>query len=120
MVAVPALLPLSIDDLPRHLGAPQPVPTSVQALLDQLPSTDPTDSTRFFQYRGLNILVSFDAGTRRFNDWLLLGRNEDVLMQMAGLSAEAASYLVLPVFHARRPTQVLGVRVVPLTAMSRQ
>ena len=120
VVAVPALLGLSIDELTRYLGAPRPVPASVQALLSQLPSADSPDSTRFFHVRGLDILVSYDASTRHFNDWLLLGGNEDVLMQRAGLSVEAANYLVLPVFHARRPTQMLGVRVVPLAAMSRQ
>ena len=120
VVAVPALLQLSIDELAHYLGPSQPVPAAVQALLRQLPSADPADSTRFFQFRGLNILVSFNDSTRRFNDWLLLGSNEDVLMQRAGLSADAANYLVLPVFHARRPTQVLGVRVVPLTAVSQR
>ncbi|MCI1187074.1 hypothetical protein MON38_06555 [Hymenobacter sp. DH14] len=114
VVAVPALLSLSVDALARKLGPPQPIPSSVQALLSQLPSAEPSDSLQFFRYRSLDVLVSYDAGTRRFNDLLLLGSNEDLLMQRAGLSAEASNYLLLPVFHARRPTQMLGLRVVPL------
>ena len=114
VVAVPALLGLSVDSLARYLGPPQPVPAPVQAMLAQLPNAEPADSTRFFRYRGLDLLVSYDAGTRRFNDLLLLGANEDLLMQRAGLSAEAVSYLLLPVFHAHRPTQQLGLRVVPV------
>jgi hypothetical protein len=114
VVAVPALLGLSVDDLARHLGPPQPVPAAVQALLSRLPSADLADSTRFFRYRSLSVLVSYDAATRRFNDLLLLGANEDLLMQRAGLAAEASNYLLLPVFHARHPTWLLGLRVVPV------
>ena len=114
VVALPALLGLSVDDLARHLGPPQPVPTSVQALLNQLPSAEAADSTRFFRYRSLSLLVSYDADTRRFIDLLLLGPNEDLLMQRAGLAAEANNYLLLPVFRARHPTQLLGLRVVPV------
>ena len=113
-VAVPALLGLSIDDLGRHLGAPRPMPASVRAMLSELPGTDSVDSTRFFRSRHLDVVVSYDAATRRFNDLLLLGPDEDLLMQRAGLSAEAANYLLLPVFRARRPTQLLGLRVVPI------
>ena len=114
VVALPALFGLSVDALARHLGPPQPMPTSVQAMLTQLPGADPADSTQFFRYRSLEVLVSYDAVTRRFNDLLLLGADEDLLLQRAGLSAEAANYLLLPVFYARRPTQLLGLRVVPL------
>ena len=113
-VVVPALLGLSVDALAQHLGPPRPVPTAVQALLDQLPGADPADSTRFFRCRNLDVLVSYDAGTRRCNDLLLLGPNEDLLMQRAGLMAEAANYLLLPVFYVHRPAQLLGLRVVPL------
>lgn len=120
VVAVPALLGLSVDELAQHLGPPQRVPASVQTMLAQLPNTGPADSTQFFRFRGLDILVSYDVQTRRFDDLLLLGPNEDRLMQRAGLSAEAANYLLLPVFYARRPTQVLGLRVVPISPVSLQ
>ena len=73
---------------------------------------------RFFRYRSLDVLVSYDAGTRRLHDLLLLGANEDLLMQRAGLSAEASNYLLLPAFHSRRPTQMLGLRVVPVNPTS--
>ena len=114
VVALPTLLKLPVDGLARHLGPPRPVPASVRALLSQLPSADLADSTRFFRFRNLEMLVSYDAGTRRCDDLLLLGANEDLLMQRAGLSAEARNYLLLPVFHARRPMQMLGLRVVPV------
>lgn len=120
VIAVPALLGLSVDALARELGPPRPLPASVQALLSQLPSADPADSLRFFRYRNLEVLVNYDAATRRFNDLLLLGTNEDLLMQHAGLSAEASNYLLLPVFQARHPTQILGLRVVPLDPVSLQ
>ena len=120
VVAVPALLGLSVDKLPRHLGPALLPPATVQATLSQLPATDPADSTRFFQFRSLSVLASFDPATRRLQDLLLLGPDEDQLMQQAGLSAEASNYLVLPVFHYRRPTQLLGLRVVPLDPLPLQ
>ena len=120
LVAVPALLKLSVDELTRHVGSPQEVPATVQAALSQMPVFDPTDSTRFFRFRALDMVVSFDAATRRLNDLLLIGSNEDQLMQRAGLSADAASYLLLPVFHAHRPMQLLGLRVVPLAPVQLQ
>ena len=114
VVVVPALLGLSVDALARQLGPPQPVPAPVQKALSQLPSTDPADSVRFFRYRSLDVLVSYNAATRRPNDLLLLGSDEDLLMQRAGLSAEASNYLLLPAFHVRHPMQMLGLRVVPI------
>jgi len=114
VVALPALLGLSVDAVAQHLGPPRPVPASVRAMLAQLPGGGPADSTQFFRYRNLEVLVSYDAGTRRLIDLLLLGPNEDLLLQRAGLSAEDANYLLLPVFYVRRPTQLLGLRVVPL------
>ena len=119
-VAVPALLGLSVDDLSRHLGPPQPLTASVQALLSQMPVPEQADSLLFFRRRTLEVLVSYDAKSRRFNDLLLLGSNEDRLMQRAGLAAETVTYLVLPVFHARHPTQLLGLRVVPLDPIKLQ
>lgn len=120
VIAVPALLGLSVDALARQLGPPRPVPTAVQAVLSQFPTADPTDSLRYFRHRRLDVLVSYDAATRRCNDLLLLGTNEDRLMQRAGLSDEAANYLLLPVFHLRHPTQLLGLRVVPLDPLPLQ
>ena len=114
VLALPALLGLSVDALAQHLGPPRLAPTSVQAMLAHLPNADPADSVRFFRYRNLDVLVNYDAGTRRCNDLLLLGRDEVRLMQRAGLSDDAATYLLLPVFHARHPTQMLGLRIVPL------
>ncbi|GAA4034280.1 hypothetical protein GCM10022409_18290 [Hymenobacter glaciei] len=113
-VAVPTLLGLSVDELARHLGPPQPMPVSVKAVLEQFPIADTADSTRYFRYQHLSLLASYDNATRHLNDLVLLGTNEDLLMQQAGLAVEAANYLVLPVFQAHRPTQLLGLRVVPL------
>ena len=118
VVALPALLGLTVEELARHLGPPQPVPTPLQALLSQMPSTAPADSLRFFRFRTLNLLVNFDAGTRRLNDLLLIGSNEGLLMQRTGLLDDAANYLLLPVFHNHRPTKLLGLRVVPIDPVS--
>ena len=114
VVALPALLGLPVDAWAQRLGPARPVPGAVQAVLNQLPGAAIPDSLRFFRCRSLEVLVSYDPGTGRCTDLLLLGPDEDLLMQRAGLSAEAAGYLLLPVFWAHRPTQQLGLREVPL------
>lgn len=114
VVAMPALLGLPVDTLAQRLGGPRPMPASVLAQLAQLPRADSADSMQYFHYRSLDMVVSYNAATRRFHDLLLLGANEDLLVQRAGLSAEAAGYLLLPVFHVSHPMQQLGLRVVPV------
>ena len=113
---VSALLPLSIDEISQQLGPRLPVP---DAFLDptRVPSihTDERpDSTVLFQRRGLNIVVAFDGRTRRVNELLLIGTNENELMARSGLQLNSPEYLVLPFFQRQQPTQLMGLRVLAL------
>lgn len=110
VVDIPGLLNLSIDELSRPLGPPRPIPAGfVDPTLSVRSQT--LDSTTLFQHHGLSIIASYDYRTRRVSDLLLLGSDENRLMSAAQLQLGADRYLVLPVFEARRPTQLLGLRV---------
>ena len=110
---VPGLLALSIEEVGHRLGPPRPVPPALRdpTLLPQQRET--LDSTALFQYRGLNVVVSYDYPTRRVTDLMLMGDNEDELMSQGHLQLGSANYLVLPIFQQRRPTELMGLRVLP-------
>jgi hypothetical protein len=113
---VPALLPLSFDELNQRVGPWQPLPPDfVDPTLDpQAQRRGPIDSMALFRRSGLALVVAYDYHTRRVNDLLLLGSNENELMSRAQLQLGADRYLVLPVFQARQPNQLLGLRVLAL------
>ena len=110
---VPGIIHLSIDQLIRRLGPRRPLPVGftdpVQAPL--LLRQEQIDSSGFFQYQGLAVVAAYNERTRRVSDLLLLGADESELMRRANLQLGAADYLVLPVFEAQRPTQLMGLRV---------
>ena len=110
---LPHLLSLDVDGLGRRLGPAQPVPATftdpAKAPLLQLGYT--ADSVALFRQQGLRIVVSYSYRSRRVIDILLLGANEDSLMQRAKLLPAAPNYMVLPVFKTEHPTELLGVRV---------
>ncbi|MFD2718472.1 hypothetical protein ACFST9_07080 [Hymenobacter monticola] len=113
---VPALLALSFDELNQRVGPWQPVPPGfVDPTLDPLSQRrGPIDSMAMFRRGGLALVVAYDYRTRRVNDLLLLGSNEEELMRRAHLQLGADHYLVLPVFQASQPSQLMGLRVLAL------
>ncbi|GAB3848963.1 hypothetical protein GCM10028822_12640 [Hymenobacter terrigena] len=113
---VAALLPLSIDEINRQLGPRLPVPDAFTdpTRVPSIHSDERPDSTVLFQRRGLNIVVAYDARTRRVNELLLMGSNENELMARSGLQLNSPDYLVLPFFQRQHPTQLMGLRVLAL------
>lgn len=110
---VPKLLFLSIDQLSRRVGPLLPVPGNF-ADPDRPSATlreEDHDSTGYVSYQGLDMVVAYNYRTRRVNDLLLLGVNENELMRRGQLKLGVLSYLVLPVFEAHRTTHLLGLRV---------
>lgn len=81
------------------------------------PGKDPdsykVDSLVLFRPGGLPMIVSFLPAAGAVQDVLLLGPDEATLMRQATLVANAAGYLVLPVFEAQHTDRLLGLRVVP-------
>lgn len=113
---VPALLPLSIDEISRQLGPRLPMPDTFvdPTRLPSIHTNEPMDSTMLFRSRSLTIVVAYDDRTRRVSDLLLLGSNENELMVRSGLQLTSSRYLVLPVFQRQHPTQLMGLRVLAL------
>lgn len=115
VVDVPSLLALTIDELPARLGRPGPLPANfidpAVVALNQIQI--PLDSVAFFRCRGQGFVVTYNAKTRRLIDVLLLGHDEDLLMQRGHLVPDAASYLMVPVFEVGNVMAIQGIRVIP-------
>ena len=111
---VPQLLGLSIDELVPRLGPFRSAPSQLAdpAVASLVSLGEAPDSLAFFESRGLELLATYDPRSRRVLDLVLLGHNEDVLMQRAQLQPSTRSYVVLPVYQASHAGQLLGVRVV--------
>ena len=111
---VPSLLGLNADELAVRLGAPTPAPADyhdpVTLPLEQRGSLN--DSTALFQAGKLPIVATFDARSHQVIDLVVLGPDEEQLMQQANLDPNARDYLLLAVFKARPKGRFLGVRVV--------
>lgn len=115
-LSVPRLLTLSIDEMAQRVGPRLPLPAGFVDPV-ALPPTSPApalDSVALFRCRGLALVTTYDLETRRVSDILLLGNDENDLMSRAQLQLGAEQYLVLPVFQAHRPTQLLGLRVLAI------
>ncbi len=106
---VVAMVGHNIDEVRQRLGPPVELS---QAVRDPI-GIRTVDSTLAFRHQGLTVLASYDAGSRRVLDLLVLGPNEDGLMRRTGLVEGAPSYLLLPVFAFNRSTRFVGLRVVP-------
>lgn len=108
-VDVAAVVGRSIDEVRRRLGPPQALPADFED-----PAGPPAaDSTLAFRPRGLVVVATYDARSRRVLDLLVLGPDEDVLMRRTNLLPRAPAYLLLPVFAMNRSTKFVGLRVVP-------
>ncbi|AMJ66440.1 hypothetical protein [Hymenobacter sp. PAMC 26628] len=108
-VNLAAVVGRSIDEVRRQLGPARALPAGFQDPVRR----SGTDSTLAFQPRGLTVVASYDARTRRVLDLLVLGNDEEALMRRTGLLAEAPGYLLLPVFAVNRSTRLVGLRIVP-------
>jgi hypothetical protein len=111
---VPGLLTLNIDKLTEEIGPRLPIPAGfVDPMMVPLAkASEQVDSAYLFRYRGLAILASFDHHTRRVNNLLLLGSDEEQLMQQANLQLGMENYLVMPVFKESHSARLLGVRII--------
>ncbi|WP_375419244.1 hypothetical protein [uncultured Hymenobacter sp.] len=114
LINLPPALPLAPAAFRAHFGRSRPVGASFvdpgKALADK---NMPADSVVLFELPGLSMVVSFQPGTRRVYDVLLLGADEATLMRQATLRPDDTSYLLLPVFDSRRADHLLGLRVIP-------
>jgi CheY-like chemotaxis protein len=115
---VPELLNLTVDEVGQQIGQLRPVPTAFKdpTQLPLLQQGEPVDSTAWFQYRALNVVVTYNNQTRQVKDLFIIGNNEDELMRRCRLQLGATDYIVLPIFQEHRPTELMGLRVLALNA----
>jgi hypothetical protein len=114
-VDVPQLIGLNIDELRKMLG-PAYESTSekmgLEPTAEQLKATKGEGWVNTFDYHGRTLVVTFHALTRKVRDIVLIGSNEDELLQVGHLSLTASNYIVLPVPDSQSTTQISGLRVV--------
>ena len=115
---LPSLLTLTIDGLSQRIGPRLPVPAGFldPILVPLAKNNERLDSSSLFRSQGLMILASYNYQTREVSNLLLIGSDEDKLMDAANLKLGADEYLLMPVFQEKRPTQKWGLRVIAIDA----
>ncbi|GGF23878.1 hypothetical protein GCM10011383_39420 [Hymenobacter cavernae] len=110
------MLGCTIDQVRQKLGSPLetaeqdlgPEPTEAQK---HTPAGENWNNT--FKNKGTTFIVSFNANTRKVHDIIVLGDDEDELMQRSNLTLTALNYIVVPVLNPENTNKVLGVRMIP-------
>ncbi|WBA43637.1 hypothetical protein [Hymenobacter canadensis] len=112
---MPLLVGRNIDQLRRSLGTPRETKDQkigLEPTAEQMKSTKGQDWINTFEKDGTTIVATFNARTRKVNDIVVLGSDEDELMRRANLSLTDPAYTVQPVTDPRNPGSTIGVRVV--------
>jgi hypothetical protein len=107
---IPALIGRSIDQVRDALGTPQdrtPEPTQLQLDIGI------HEWSNVFTSNGQDLLVTFDAPTRRVVDFFLAGTDRAALMRKGNLDQQSSAYRVEPVRALRDPSKITGVKVTP-------
>lgn len=115
VVDVPTLMGRNIDQVRRVLGPPRehqdqkvgPEPTP-----EQLKATHGEGWINTFERNGTTLVVTFNARTRKVRDLVLIGTDEDEILQKGNLSLTATEYIVLPVVNPQNNREIVGMRVV--------
>lgn len=111
MFDVPALMGKSIDQVRDALGNPN----------DR--NTEPTDLQfsqgirkweNLFTRNGIELLVTFDAGSRQVVDFFIPGEDRVALMQLANVRHGEESYIVEFVRAIGDPSRFTGMKVIPV------
>ncbi|MBC6698323.1 hypothetical protein [Hymenobacter sp. BT190] len=111
---LPLLVGRNIDQLRRSLGTPRETKTDkigLEPTAEQMKSTKGQDWINTFEKDGATIVATFNARTRKVNDIVVLGSDEDEVMRRANLSITDPAYSVQPVADPRNPGNTIGVRV---------
>ncbi|QJX45447.1 hypothetical protein HMJ29_00250 [Hymenobacter taeanensis] len=116
-VDVEQLVGLSIDEVRQVLGPARKTRASelgLEPTAEQLHHTNGEGWINTFEHNGQTILVAFNARTRKVRDMVLLGNNEQELLQRTNLSLASPRYIVLPFaeLDSADNERVVGVRIV--------
>lgn len=114
-VDVAQLVGLPIDEVRRILGPARESSSGNQGLeptAEQLRLTNGEGWTNTFERNGQTVIVTFHARTRKVRDIVLVGTNEEELLQRGNLSLTATRYIVLPFTASDSATTISGLRIV--------
>lgn len=112
---VPALVGRNIDQVRRVLGPPREAPdrkVGAEPTAEQMKATKGEDWINTFEHNGVTVVVTFNARTRKVRDLVLVGTDEDEILQKGNLSLTSAQYIVLPVVNPSNNREIMGMRVV--------
>ncbi|TGD79761.1 hypothetical protein [Hymenobacter wooponensis] len=114
-VDVAQLIGLSIDELRQVLGPAHEASADKRGLeptAEQLRLTNGEGWINTFDHNGQTIVVAFHARTRKVRDIVLVGPNEEELMQRGNISLTSPHYIVLPFTESDSSEKVAGLRIV--------
>lgn len=115
-INLPELITHNIDYVRRRLGRPQ---EAADELVGADPSAAQLKATKgegwinTFDVQGTTLVVTFNARNRKVSDMVLMGTNEDQLMQRGRLTLNDPAYIVLSIPEPGQMNKVRGVRIVP-------
>ena len=108
---VPSLVGMSIDDIRQRLVLSphdlHPEPTELQLQLGMY------EWSNLFEKEGQQLLVFFDARTRRVIRFFLPGEDKTILMRKGNLVDGHSAYQVISVRALVNPSQITGIKIVP-------
>lgn len=111
---LPLLVGRNIDQVRRNLGAPRETKDQkigLEPTAEQMKATKGEDWVNTFEKNGTTIVATYNARTRKVNNLVVLGSDEDELMRRANLSLTDASYTVQPIADPKNPGSTVGLRV---------
>ncbi|MDU0372403.1 hypothetical protein ACFPAF_18525 [Hymenobacter endophyticus] len=114
-VDVPVLVGRNIDQVRRALGPPQETKEQkigLEPTAEQMKATRGEDWINTFERKGVTVVATFNARTRKVRDLVVVGSDEDELLRNANLSLTAPGYMVLPVANPSNNREIIGMRVV--------
>ncbi|GAB3238090.1 hypothetical protein GCM10027346_30340 [Hymenobacter seoulensis] len=114
-VDVPALVGRNIDQVRRTLGTPLETrnqKVGLEPTPEQMKGTKGEGWINTFERNGTTLIATFNARTRKVRDLVVMGNNEEELLQKANLSLTATTYILLPVADPQNSRQIMGMRVV--------
>lgn len=115
VIDIPALVGRNIDQVRRVLGTPREArdqKVGAEPTAEQMKATKGEDWINTFEHQGTSLIVTFNARTRKVRDLVLVGTDEDEILQNGNLSLTATDYILLPVANPRNNRELIGMRVV--------
>ncbi|GAB2792436.1 hypothetical protein HNQ93_003602 [Hymenobacter luteus] len=111
---VPTLVGRNIDQVRRALGPPREArdqKVGAEPTAEQMKATKGEDWINTFEHNGVTVVATFNARTRKVRDLVLVGTDEDEILQKGNLSLTATQYMVLPVISPSNNREIIGMRV---------